>query len=155
MALWFRVQRMKKSPRIAVERMQQKKTPTGKVAYDYISLGGITEKKMPEAIKQIMAKLDDDERIQLNNYLQNREFNRSNFNTDMDNVTREIIYFNPDFYQALYKLSKLAAKHNMPFYHTEIALNAILSKAKSIERKLNKLLGKRINILEKLGISIE
>lgn len=155
MALWFRIQRMKASIRIAVERMQQKKTTTGKVAYDYISLGGITDKKMPEAIKKIMAKLDEDEKVQLHNYLHNRDFIRRHFNTDMDNVTREFIYFNPDFYQALYKLSKLAAKHDMPFYHTEVALNAILTKAKAVERKLNSLLGKRINVLEKLGIPVD
>lgn len=156
MALWFRVQRNKlKTPRIAIERKHQIKTKAGTIKYKYETLGGITDRKGLKEIAEIIKKLDDYEHFQLQNYLDNRLFNKVNFNTDMDNVADQTIYFSPDFQNAIFELWKLANKHNIAFAPVQTALNAVLNKAKSVERSLNNKLGKEVNILEKLGIALD
>jgi hypothetical protein len=156
MALWFRVQRNKlKTPRIAVERKHPFKNKKGTVKYRYETLGGITDRKSPEEIAAIIEKLDDYERFQLENYLDNRAFNKANFHTDMDHVVDEIIYFPPHFKEALFELWKLAKKHNIVFAPIQTAFYAMLNKARSVERSLNNKLDRKVNILEKLGIALD
>lgn len=153
MALWFRVQPNKKSsPRIAVERKHVIKDKKGRVSYAYETLGGITDRKSSEEIEEIIAKLDDEERYQFENYFKNRTFIKEHFNSDMDNIGDESVFLPPAFQAALFELWKQAKKHHIPFSPREIMLNALLTKAKTVERSLNTKLSKRVNILEKLGL---
>ena len=99
-------------------------------------------------------KLDDQEQYQLENYAANLTFNQTEFHANPEQLQREFIYFAPEYEEALRKLWKMAKKHNIPFCPLEIQHNALLHKAKAIERKLNEILKKPVNILAKLDVDI-
>jgi hypothetical protein len=129
-----------------------------------IEEGKITQKKNlgtlkgfdEEALTQFAEKnkLDDQERYQLENYVANLIFNKNEFKAVPEDLKREFMHFSSRYEKALLVLWKQAKAHNIAFCPAEIQHNALLHKAKSVERKLNELLKKPVNVLEGIGVDI-
>jgi hypothetical protein len=99
-------------------------------------------------------RLNDQERYQLENYVANLTFNKNEFKTEPEDLKREFMNFSPDYEKALLTLWKQAKEYNIAFCPAEIQHNALLHKAKAVERKLNELTGSSIAILEGIGVDI-
>lgn len=135
-----------KSPRVAVIKTT-KGNPKKK------NLGALPH-ELEEAISTFKPLLDTEEQYQLENYWHNLHFNKSQLNTEADHIERELFYFALPFHQALIQLWQLAKEQGIDFNPRKVMLTAILNKAKAVERELNEKLGKKVNVLEALGIDI-
>jgi hypothetical protein len=150
MALRFRVEMTKSTPRIAVLRIRF--DGTGKEIKPSEHLGSFGLRHSPESIRN---KLNDDEQYELDNFLGAIEFSKKFYDTEVHELDRFIIKVAPDFQADLFDLSKLARQYDLEFIPEKEMLYGVLNKAKEIEKKLNKLSGKTVNILEKHGINID
>lgn len=149
MALYFDVKLNKhRPPRISVIR----KTRHASGLSQQKHLGVLPDNR-EEAAAFFADRLDLAERCQLENYLANIAFNQQYFKTGPEMVERDLLYFSPVCEGAILELWTLAMQQGLAFNPHEIMLNALLDKAKSIERALNKKLGK-VDILESIGIDI-
>lgn len=139
----------RKSPRVAVIRTT--KTVQGAVIKKNL---GALPPDLEKTITSFQADLDIEEQYQLENYWHNLHFNKTQLNTDADDIERELFYFARPMHQAIIKLWELAKGQGIDFNPRKVMLTAILNKAKAVERELNEALGKPVNVLEGLGIDI-
>lgn len=139
-----------KDPRIVIVRAIKDRTGKRK---RFETVGTLPE-DLSQSLKLFENNLDDFEQFQLENFIKNIQFNIKNFNNFADDTQRELIYFSPVFHQALYDLWKLAKKNQLDFTPYEVMLNAILNKAKAVERQLNEKSKKPVKILESIGLDI-
>lgn len=153
MALQFIIRINKKAPaRIGVLRTI---TEEGKIV-DKENLGtlkGLDEKALLKFSNE--KQLDDYECYQLENYVANLIFNKAEFKAEPETLKREFTQFAPAYEEALVELWKRAKDHNIAFCPAEVQHNALLHKAKAVERKLNELTDSSVGILEKHGIDIQ
>jgi len=155
MALQFVVRTNRKaSPRVGVLRIVEDEK--GRKIERYDNLGTLPDELEPEALASFIKEkeLTPFEQYQLENYTANLRFNRETFETSPENVKRSFIHFAPKYEEALLKLWQLAKQYNIAFCPAEIQQSALLHKAKAVERKINELSKKPINILGSLGLDI-
>ena len=152
MTLQFVIRVNRKSPpRIGVLRTNYE---NGKIQ-GYTNLGTLLGLE-PDALNEFITQneLTLPEQYQLENYAAYLHFNKEEFNDSPEELQRSLIYSSPKYDEALVKLWSLAKKHNIAFNPAEIQQRALLHKAKAVERKLNELTQKSVNILEGLDIDI-
>lgn len=153
MAIHFLVRvNRKKAPRINVLRYL--KEGEGDSKQSHKSLGTLPE-DLTTATEVFKDLLDEFELYQLENYVKNALFNRAHFNTQVDQTERELVYFAPEFHEALFTLWKLAKENQLDFNPHEVMLTAIFNKAKAVERSLNEKRGCATNVLEAIGVDIQ
>jgi hypothetical protein len=140
----------KKGPRIYILRAIKNKDGKREMLK---SLGSLPEdlNKVTDLYK---GDLDDFEQYQLENFVKTALLNKENFGESIDVAQREMIYFSPTFFKALFDLWKLAKEHKLDFTPHEVMLTALLNKMKAVERRINEKTGKSIEVLEKTGIDI-
>ncbi len=147
MALQFVIRVNKKAPpRIGVLRIIW----SDKKIAGYENLG--TLKGLDEAALRVFAEqkqLDQQEHYQLENYAAHLTFHDQVFNTPPEQLKREFIYVAPVYEKALVELWQLAKKHAIDFCPARIQQQALLQEAIAVEKKLSRLLQKKIDGLQK------
>lgn len=147
MALRFRVEMTKRTPRISVLRVIASEAGQEKLE----PIGSFGQRKPPDLLRD---KLTKDELYEFENFLSTLDFSKQFFNCEAHELDRFIIKVAPQFQKALYELWEAAKKYDLEFIPEKEMLYGVLNKAKEIEQKINKLSGKKNNILEGLCINI-
>lgn len=143
MGLIFRVEKTYSQPRVTVISEQEGQRPK--------IIGSFGKKNPPEAL---LDKMTEEEQYEYLNYINGLAFAKQMFNVEADELERIFIKVAPQFNKAIFELWKLAKKYDLPFSPVKEMLYAVLNKGKDIEDKVNKISGKKTNILEKYGINI-
>ncbi len=102
----------------------------------------------------IFKNLTPEEKIELRQYLYSVNFAKKHFNEDVGDLGREIIKVPQAMQEAAKKLGILAEKNGISYNAYKVMIEAYFKELKSLEKQLNKKLGKRIKILESLGVAI-
>lgn len=142
--------------RVTILRPIIRQTKTGDRIDGYDTLGSL--QTLDQAGLEAFAhekQLNDKERFELENNIAQLAFNKNDLNDSLEDLHRETIYWAKPYQQALYEIWELARKNNIPFCPLEIMQKSLLTKAKSVERKLNDLLKTQVNVLEKIGVDIQ
>lgn len=142
--------------RITILRPIVRSTKTGDRIDRYDTLGSLQGVDQ-DAVENFSheKQLNDKERFELENNVAQLAFNKHDLRDSLEDLHRETIYWAKPYQQALYELWELARKNNIPFCPLEIMQKSLLTKAKSVERKLNDILKTQVNVLEKIGIDIQ
>lgn len=149
MSLRFRIEFTKKSgPRIAVVR--ELPQPDGRLKTQQI--GTFTRRKKPETL--LPKLVDEAERHEFHSYLSQLKFNKTHFHAEADQLGRVIIRLDERAKQKITELAIACDKNGIPFMPEDIMLNALLKRSAAAEAKLNHRLGKKVFLLESLGIPL-
>ena len=156
MSLKFAIRDNKREhARITILRPIIRKTDTGDRVDGYDTLGSL--KGLDRESIEIFAQekqLTERELFALENHAGQLAFNKHDLNDSLESPHRETILWSKPYEEALYQLWQLAKANNIPFCPTEIMQKSLLTKAKSVERKLNDILKTPLNILDKVGLDI-
>jgi hypothetical protein len=149
MALRFRIETTKKSgPRIAVVREIVQENGIVKTE----QIGTFSARKNPEALHSKF--INDEERYEFKNYLSQLKFNKTYFGTEADKLGRIIVRLDETARKKITELALQCDKHGIPFIPEDCMLHALFKRAATAEAKLNQQLGKKVNLIESLNISI-
>jgi len=125
---------------------------TQKGTYKYKRLGSFHLKTGIDT--KLLALLDTDEVLDLNNWLAEVEFAKQ-FEQKPDELEKITVHLPPKFHEALKKLSLEAKRANVNFIINGAILENLLKTAKLVQKKVDKINGFSSNILEDIGISSE
>jgi hypothetical protein len=125
---------------------------TGKVKFSYKQLGSfsLSEGYHPELIE----RLQPEEIIQLQNWLAEARFGEQ-FNVPADELMKCTLHLPSVLYEALTQLYIECKRVEIDFIPYQVMLDALLYKAKLVQRKLDHINGFNSGILERIGIDTQ
>ena len=141
MALVFRIDRTKKSPRVTVYRNQREGKKT---VLEHLGSFG---KGRP--FDHSKANLTDLELYKLQNYEAAMNFGEEVFDCPVDSLSRALFKMPPQLEEALYKIWLEAKKHNIEFLPDKEMLQAVLERAQNVEKELKDLTDGQFSVLNK------
>lgn len=151
----IRTFRSKRKLRVDLHRKhQQIDEVTGRVKYTYKQVGSfpfIDSKTYPSELNDVLLP---EEVLQLKNWLSEAEF-AEQFDHDADNLAKFMIRMPQALYNAYSKLSQETKTQDIDFVPNKIMLESLLQKAKLVEHKYNKIIGRNSGILESIGIQTD
>lgn len=124
---------------------------TNKVKFQFKQIGSFLLSEKDKLKKELLELINDDELIQLNNWLAETEFAKL-FNVDAEELDKFTIRIPPKFLSALTQLYIESKRTGISFIPSEIILNSLLQKSKLAQSKLDKINGFDSRILESVGI---
>jgi hypothetical protein len=98
--------------------------------------------------------INDKERYEFTSELSQLEFNKTHFAADADKLGRIIVRLEENALAKVTELSIQCSKHDVKFNPVYAMLNALLKGGATAEAQLNQKLGKKVNLLESLGVAI-
>lgn len=148
MALRFRIEHTKTKPRVAVLRINRDEQGIEKLE----PVGSFGQRHNADDIRPL---LSEDELYEFDNFVSTIEFGEKYFEAEADTLDRFIVKVPPAFKEVLFKLWKMASRFDIEFIPEKEMLYHLLNKAKEIEKTINAITNKRIQLLENFAIDID